>query len=162
MQVLHTDGNQYGTNNLLGDSDFYANIGSANQPGCLHNFCDHTKAIFYYYASIFSQYGFIGSDCAQLCSTSSCISRFGLFNDGVNGRFCFGTTVCFPYALQLLTTTTTTTISPLLPPPPLYVPYPLPSPVPVPPRKHKRKHRRRKHKRCCRRKCRRHCRCCTK
>lgn len=171
MQVLHTDVQKYGTSKLLGDSDFYANRRSDNQPGCSHNYCDHTKAIYYYYASIFSQYGFIGGDCDQICSSSSCTSRFGLYNDGISGNFCFGTTACFPYALQ---TVTTTTLYPY-PPPPL-PPYPLPPyssppyspplyPPPVPPkRRKKRKHHRRKPRPCqrpCRKKCRRNCRCCS-
>lgn len=160
VQVLHTDVQRYGTSKLLGDSDFFASRRSDSQPGCSNNFCDHTKAIYFYYASIFSQYGFIGSDCDQICSSTSCTSRFGLFNDGISGDFCFGVTACFPYALQTVTTTTIYPLPPLPPPPPF------PFPPPLPPKRHKkRKHRRRKPRPCqrpCRRRCRRNCKCCSK
>lgn len=188
VQVLHTDVQRYGTSRLLGDSDFFASRTSANQPGCTHNFCDHTKAIYFYYASIFSQYGFIGNDCDQVCTISNCISRFGLYNDGINGDFCFGVTACFPYALQTVTTTTSTSLLPpyaipprpvpLPPRPPSLPPYrppylrpslpPLISSTPfyLPPKRHKkRKPHRREQRPCqrlCRKNCRRNCKCCSK
>lgn len=166
VQVLHTDVQRYGTSKLLGDSDFFVNERYNNQPGCLHNYCDHTKAIYYYYASIFPQYGFVGSDCDQICSYPRCRSRFGLYNDGISGEFCFDVAACFPYVLQTLPTiittttaaTTTTTVAYFYPPPP-------PLPPPLPPKRHKkRKHRRRKRKRCqqpCRKNCKQNCKCCS-
>ncbi|XP_031626710.1 lipase member H-like [Contarinia nasturtii] len=164
VQVLHTDTQKYGTQSLLGHADFYASRYSNNQPGCTHNFCDHTKAIYYYFASTFSQYGFIGNDCDQVCSFSSCTSRFGLYNDGKSGDFCFGVATCFPYALQTITTSTTCPYPfsyPLLPS------YPLPPPIapPIPPRRKKGKPHRRKPTPCprrCRSKYRRHCECYSK
>ena len=171
VQVLHTDIQRYGTSKLLGDSDFFASERYNNQPGCLHNYCDHTKAIYYYYASIFPQYGFVGRDCDQICTYPRCTSRFGLYNDGISGDFCFDVAACFPYALQTLPTvptlptitttttvaTTTTTVTYFFPPPP---------PLTLPPkRRKKRKHRRRRRKRCqqpCRKNCKQNCKCCSK
>lgn len=107
VQVLHTNGGDLGSSKLLGDVDFYANNKSASQPGCPFKQCGHAKAIFYYYASLLPQYEFIGFDCErQHAKQSASFSRFGIFNDGDEGEFCFNTTACFPYMIPLIEATT--------------------------------------------------------
>lgn len=98
VQVLHTNFD-LGSSKLLGDVDFYANNKSIFQPGCPFKQCGHSKAIFYYYASLLPQYEFIGFDCErQDAKHTATFSRFGLFNNGDElGEFCFNTTACFPY-----------------------------------------------------------------
>lgn len=103
VQVLHCDPNGLGTSLLRGDADFYANIESAFQPGCTITECGHSKAFYYYYASLFPQYKFIGGDCRthqDLETTHT--SRFGQFNDQKEGVFCFQTKPCFPYAIKIV------------------------------------------------------------
>lgn len=105
--MLHTNGGDLGSSKLLGDVDFYANNKSASQPGCPFKQCGHAKAIFYYYASLLPQYEFIGFDCErQHAKQSASFSRFGIFNDGDEGEFCFNTTACFPYMIPLIEATT--------------------------------------------------------
>lgn len=100
MQVLHTNGGELGTNKSIGDADFFANYGSVIQPGCPFKQCGHAKALFYYYASLFSQNEFIGVDCEQQDAKQIDLnSRFGFFTDGKIGEFCFNTTACFPYTV---------------------------------------------------------------
>lgn len=104
VQVLHTDPGDLGTALNRGDVDFWANNKTEFQPGCTDLPCGHFKALFIYFASIFSQYIFIGERCgtsndAHLTHTSSHTSIFGLYNDGKVGQFCFNTSSCFPYTL---------------------------------------------------------------
>lgn len=99
---MHTNGGELGTNKSIGDADFFANFGSVIQPGCPFKQCGHAKALFYYYASLFSQNEFIGVDCEQQDSKQLELnSRFGFFTDGKIGEFCFNTTACFPYTTIL-------------------------------------------------------------
>lgn len=172
VQVLHVDVMKYGTSKTLGTSDFFANKGSDFQPGCTSNYCSHTRAVFYYYASIFPQYPFIADKCDLCISTISslaCSGRFGLHNNRMNGVFCIYTTACFPYLYSgsAFTETTTTTPRavgfyyppaplplPLHPPPSPIIPVLTPTPAPIlairpaaplsrPPRKRCRRRRRR-------------------
>lgn len=100
VQVLHTNAGELGTNKSIGDADFFANFGTVIQPGCPFKQCGHAKALFYYYASLFSQNEFIGVDCEQQDAKQIDLnSRFGYFTDGKIGEFCFNTTACFPYTL---------------------------------------------------------------
>lgn len=100
VQVLHTNAGELGTNKSIGDADFFANFGTVIQPGCPFKQCGHAKALFYYYASLFSQNEFIGVDCEQQDAKQIDLnSRFGLFTDGKVGEFCFNTTACFPYTV---------------------------------------------------------------
>lgn len=97
--MLHTTPGLLGTALLRGDADFFANNRSEFQPGCTFKQCGHGKAIYYYFASLFPQNKFIGGDCRLLDTTQSTYkTKFGQFNDGKNGVFCFDTTPCFPYA----------------------------------------------------------------
>lgn len=99
VQVLHTDINGVESKLKRGDADFYANNGTALQPACESGLCGHSKAVYYHLASLFPQYKFIGVACGQMRDSSSNeTSRFGEFNDGKHGTFCFDTTGCFPYA----------------------------------------------------------------
>lgn len=98
VQVLHTDGDDFGIGASIGDADFYANNNSFSQPGVLFKPLGHIKAIYFYFASLFPENKFIGIEC----DTFESISRFGGFNDGEVGVFCFNTTACFPYALPFV------------------------------------------------------------
>lgn len=162
MQVLHVDVTKFGTPKILGTSDFFANNGNGFQPGCTSNYCSHTRAVFYYYASIFSQYSFIAGKCDLCLSTVSslaCSGRSGLYSDHMSGVFCIFTTACFPYlySFSTITTTTTTTttattcaVASLYPPLPVR-PLPLVPVRPSPPlsRPLYRKCRRRRGSKCC-------------
>lgn len=104
--MLHTDPGDFGTVFNRGHVDFWANNRTELQPGCTFKQCGHGKAIYYYFASLFPQYKFIGRNCLALDMTClTCInsdtSRFGLFNDGKIGQFFIDTTPCFPYAQTL-------------------------------------------------------------
>lgn len=91
-----------GTTLLRGDVDFFANNRSEIQPGCTTALCTHVKSVYYYFASLFPQNKFTGGDCRLLDITQSpYTSQFGRFNGGEIGRFCFDTTPCFPYAIEL-------------------------------------------------------------
>lgn len=108
VQVLHTNPGELGTNEERGDLNFYANNKTTLQPGCPFKQCGHAKAIFYYFASLFPQYEFIGVHCDQQDSRQSdaIFSRFGFFNDGNAGNFCFNTTSCFPFTPEISFTST--------------------------------------------------------
>lgn len=108
VQVLHTNPGELGTNEQRGDLNFYANNRTTLQPGCPFKQCGHAKAIFYYFASLFPQYEFIGVDCNQQDSRQSdaIFSRFGFLNDGNEGNFCFNTTSCFPFTPEITFTST--------------------------------------------------------
>ncbi|XP_031626768.1 pancreatic lipase-related protein 2-like isoform X2 [Contarinia nasturtii] len=99
VQVLHTNPGELGTNKPRGSLNFYANNKTTTQPGCPFKQCGHAKAIFYYFASLFPQYEFIGVDCEQQDSreADTVFSRFGFFTDDIEGSFCFNTTSCFPF-----------------------------------------------------------------
>lgn len=105
VQVLHTDPGDFGTVLNRGNVDFWANNRTQLQPGCTDRPCGHFKALFYYFASLFRQYKFIGGNCAEpdylldSSFTSSDTSAFGLYNDGKTGQFCFETTPCLPYTV---------------------------------------------------------------
>lgn len=103
VQVLHTNAGGLGTTQLRGDADFFANNHSAIQPGCTFRDCGHGKAVYYYYASLFGQNKFIAGSCFHFDTHfSTYIHVFnGPFNDKPNGIFCFQTTSCFPYAVNL-------------------------------------------------------------
>lgn len=59
-------------------------------------------AIYYHYAALFCENVFIGVDCAQQASSTAARSRLGIYNDGLKtGLFCFNTTNCLPYALDI-------------------------------------------------------------
>lgn len=97
VQVLHTS-NILGAHKRLGHSDFYANRNSSSeckdqQPGCLFDICNHTRAKEIFYASCFEEYKFEGIEC----DGSGAKSRFGLYNDAKEGCFTFNTTACFGY-----------------------------------------------------------------
>lgn len=108
VQVLHTDPGDLGTIEERGDLDFYANNETYVQPGCPLKQCGHGKAVYFYFASTFSQYEFFSMQCkqqdaARQASTDSL--RFGIFDAGYymsydTGNFCFNTTSCFPFALN--------------------------------------------------------------
>lgn len=99
VQVLHTTPGLIGTELNRGDADFYANNRSLLQPGCPIRSCGHAKAVFYYYASLFAEFQFLGVSCGRTNGMNPIeISRFGEYNDGKIGQFCFDTTPCFPYA----------------------------------------------------------------
>lgn len=99
VQVLHTTPGLIGTELNRGDADFYANNRSEIQPGCPIRSCGHAKAVYYYYASLFPEFKFQGIRCGQTNGINLFeFSRFGEFNDGQFGQFCFDTTPCFPYA----------------------------------------------------------------
>lgn len=108
VQVLHTNPGELGTNEQRGDLNFYANNKTTTQPGCPFKQCGHAKAIFYYFASLFPQYEFIGVNCEQQDSreADTLISRFGFFTDVIEGNFCFNTTSCFPFTAEPATTST--------------------------------------------------------
>lgn len=88
-----------GTNEPRGDANFYANNKTTKQPGCPLKPCGHTKAIFYYFASLFPEYEFIGVACEQqdFRGFGIVLNRFGFFADDIEGNFCFNTTSCFPF-----------------------------------------------------------------
>lgn len=99
VQVLHTDPGVIGTKFNRGDADFYPNHQSEYQSGCTADGCNHSKAVFYYFASLFPQFKFIGVSCGKNIDSNSIErGRFGEFSDGKTGVFCFETTPCFPYA----------------------------------------------------------------
>lgn len=112
VQVLHTNPGELGTNEQRGDLNFYANNKTNVQPGCPFKQCGHAKAIFYYFASLFPQYEFIGVQCEQQDARQVDIDfiRFGFFNaeNGYGrGNFCFNTTSCFPFTSNGSVTSTT-------------------------------------------------------
>lgn len=103
VQVLHTNVGGLGTTLQRGDVDFYANNRSIFQPGCTIPKCSHDKSTLFYFASLFPENKFYGTQCGQMSSTyPNEMSRFGEFNDGKYGQFCFDTTPCFPYATTVL------------------------------------------------------------
>lgn len=99
VQVIHTKTILSGTSRHLGDSDFFANILSRQQPGCgfLDNSCSHSRAHELYFASMFPENKFIGYT-SPLSRNLENGSRFGFFNDRKKGTFYFNTTACFGYA----------------------------------------------------------------
>lgn len=79
--------------------DFYANKHALQQPGCFTHGCSHDKSVFFYYASLFPQYAFIGRDCDSKYSSNT--ARFSPHHAcKERGSFCFDTTPCFPYILS--------------------------------------------------------------
>lgn len=166
---------KYGTSSLLGHSDFFVNRKSKHQPGCGDNYCSHMRAIYYYYASIISQYQFHASRCDQCHHhTSACTSRFGLYHESVSGVFCLSATASFPYLVPV--ENTGNSLPPVAP-----LPYPFPFshlepvsypfepflPPPRPPKTHKNrkccKSCRKSCERCsgsCQRECKKSCKCC--
>lgn len=125
VQVIHTNMHKYGTSTLLGHADFFVNRHSKYQPGCADSYCSHMRAIYYYYASIISQYQFYASRCDQ-CYTSTCTSRFGLYHESVSGVFCLTATSSYPYLVP--SQNTGNSLQPVAP-----LPYPFPSPPEQPP-----------------------------
>lgn len=99
VQVIHTKPILLGTLKHLGDSDFFANIFSHQQPGCsLWDIsCSHARACELYFASMFPENKFIGN-ASPLSWNQEKSSRFGFFNDRKKGTFYFDTTSCFGYA----------------------------------------------------------------
>lgn len=108
VQVLHTNPGELGTNEQRGDLNFYANNKTTLQPGCPFKQCGHARAIFYYFASLFPQYEFIGVDCEQqdFRQADTISTRFSFFTDGIVGNFCFNTTSCFPFTADSTITST--------------------------------------------------------
>lgn len=101
VQVIHTS-RILGTFERLGDSDFFANEHVKQQPGCSSymSSCSHNRAFELYFASLFSQYAFIGVDNTTINGIIR--SRMGFFNDRTPGRFSIETTGCFGYAFDNL------------------------------------------------------------
>lgn len=99
VQVIHTKPIFLGTYKHLGDFDFFANILSAQQPGCAlrDNSCSHSRAYELYFASMFPENKFIGN-ASPFSWNQEKSSRFGFFNDRKKGSFYFNTTACFGYA----------------------------------------------------------------
>lgn len=100
VQVLHTDSMKFGLSRRMGHADFYVNnnnnfiwFGSSAR--------QHVKAIYYYFSSLFSEHKFIGIECINTFKRQVQQSRFGGFNDGKIGVFCFNTITCFPYAIPM-------------------------------------------------------------
>lgn len=92
VQVLHTDPEHLGTNKTLGHADFFFNSHSTLQPGCSNFMCDHVRALYLYYTSLFEDKQFIGHDeSGKTCRVGS------LNTDTCSGRFHINTTACCPY-----------------------------------------------------------------
>lgn len=94
VQVLHTMKNFSNTKRILGHADFFVNDHLRHQPGCDNLMCDHIRATYIYYTSLFSNNKLVGDDeNGKTC-------QLGTFNSDQNsGMFFLNTTACCPYAL---------------------------------------------------------------
>lgn len=62
VQVIHTNGNNYGVRGTVGHADFYPN-GGMNQPGCKDDSCSHQFAWMFYQQSVREEGGFLARKC---------------------------------------------------------------------------------------------------
>lgn len=97
VQVLHTTPGVVGSSLLRGDADFYPNTNAGFQPGCTFIQCGHSKAVYYYYASLFPENKFLAHGSSN---TKALTAEFGQFSEKSYGVSCFQTTACFPYAVN--------------------------------------------------------------
>lgn len=101
VECLHTNRRNFGTNEVCGHSDFYANMGFV-QPGCRDDACSHERAPYLFESSLHPKNKFLGRLCEDdlksienKCSTK--VTQFGIHGQRSLGKFYFRTSECYPY-----------------------------------------------------------------
>ncbi|XP_043284724.1 pancreatic triacylglycerol lipase-like [Venturia canescens] len=113
VQVIHTNGNQWGLMEPLGHADFYPN-GGRRQPGCAaadffsHGACSHRRAFLLFAESLNSPVGFKGVRCGpdENSLKGECRGNVGIMGGRSNwihknGLFYLKTGKTPPYAYTL-------------------------------------------------------------
>ncbi|KZC05783.1 Pancreatic triacylglycerol lipase [Dufourea novaeangliae] len=106
VDVIHTDGGNFGFPNPLGHVDFYPNGGIPIQPGCnLRIVCGHNRAWMLYVESVMNPFGFPASKCPRWnpnirvpCAWTPDVLMGIAVNSRVRGRFYLKTNAEAPFA----------------------------------------------------------------